>query len=170
MTFTELAEKRYSVRKFDSRPVEEDKLERVLLAGRAAPTAKNLQPQHILVVRSAEALAKLNKCSPCIYGAPSALVVCYDKNIGWVRTRDDKNHAEIDVTIVATHMMLQAEELGLGTVWVGVFDPEDLRREFDLPEHLVPSAVLPLGYPAPDAMPAPMHGTRKPLSETVRYV
>jgi nitroreductase len=170
MTFSELAEKRYSVRKFSSQPVEEDKLASVLAAGQAAPTAKNLQPQYIYVVKSPEALEKLNKCSPCIYGAPSALVVCYDKNIGWVRTRDDKNHAEIDVTIVATHMMLQAAELGLGTVWVGVFDPDELRRAFDLPKNLIPSAVLPLGYPATDALPSPMHVQRKPLSETVKYV
>jgi nitroreductase len=169
MTFLELAENRYSVRKFSPRPVEDDKLALVLQAGRLAPTAKNMQPQRILVVKSAEALEKLNKCSPCIYGAPSALVVCYDKSASWVRNPDNQNYGEVDAVIVATHMMLQAQELGLGTVPVGIFDTDGLRREFSLPENLVPSLVLPLGYPAEDAMPAPMHGQRKPLDETVRF-
>jgi nitroreductase len=170
MTFIELAQKRYSVRKFSDKPVEEEKLERVLQAGRLAPTAKNIQPQRTYVAKSPQALEKLNKCSPCIFGAPVALVVCYDESVSWVRSRDNKNYGEVDAAIVATHMILQAQELGLGTVLVGVFDAEELRRAFNLPDNLVPSLVIPLGYAAADAAPAPMHEQRKPLSETVIYV
>lgn len=170
MTFMELAEKRYSVRKFSSRPVEDEKLERILQAGRVAPTAKNFQPQQILVARSTEAMEKLNLCTPCIYGAPVALIVCYDKNASWKRHFDQKDHGDIDASIITAHMLLQAEELGLGTVWVCHYDPEAVRREFSLPDHLIPSSLLPLGYPADDAEPAPMHGQRKPLSETVKYI
>ncbi len=170
MTFIELAQQRYSVRKFSDKPVEDDKLERVLQAGRLAPTAKNIQPQRIYVAKSPQALEKLNKCSPCIFGAPVALIVCYDESVSWVRSRDNKNYGEVDAAIVATHMILQARELGLGTVLVGVFDAEELRRAFNLPENLVPSLLIPLGYAAADAAPAPMHEQRKPLAETVIYV
>jgi nitroreductase len=169
MTFFELAQQRYSVRKFSPKPVEDDKLEQVLQAGRVAPTAKNLQPQLILVATSPEALEKAGRCSPCTFGAPAVLIVCFDQNIGWVRTKDNKNHSEIDATIVAAHMMLQAQELGLGTTWVGVFDPEAVRREFSLPDNIVPSCFLPIGYPAADAAPSPFHASRKALSETVKY-
>lgn len=170
MAFIDLARQRYSVRKFSDKPVEDDKLERVLQAGRLAPTAKNIQPQRIYVVKSLQAMEKLNKCSPCIFGAPVALVVCYDESVSWVRSRDNKNYGEVDAAIVATHMILQAEELGLSTVLVGVFDTDELRRAFSLPDNLIPSLVVPLGYAAADAAPAPMHEQRKPLSETVIHV
>ncbi len=170
MDFLTLAEKRFSVRKFSDRPVESDKLELILKAGRAAPTAKNFQPQSIYVIQSAEALEKLNRCSPCVYGAPSALLVCYDKNVSWKRHYDGKDHGDIDASIVLTHMMLQAEELGLGSVWVCVFDPVAIAAEFGLPDNLVPSSLMPLGYAADDAEPAPMHAQRKPVSETACYL
>ena len=170
MDFLKLAEKRYSVRKYSDRPIEKETLEMILKAGQVAPTAKNFQPQHIFVIQSAEALEKLNRCSKCIYGAPAALLVCYDKNISWKRPFDEKDHGEIDASIVCTHMMMEAEELGLGTVWVCYFDPAAVVSEFNLPENLVPSSILPLGYPADDATPLPQHAQRKPLPETVSYL
>ena len=169
MEFLKLAEKRYSVRKFSDKPIENDKMALVLSAGRVAPTAKNYQPQKIFVIQSAGALEKLGRCSPCVYGAPAAILVCYDKNVSWKRN-DAKEHGDIDAAIVLTHMMLQAEELGLGSVWVCVFDPVAIAAEFNLPDNLVPSSLLPLGYAADDAEPAPMHAQRNPLTETVRYL
>ena len=170
MTFSELAEKRYSVRQFKDAPVEQEKLEAILNAGRLAPTACNLQPQIIYVVRSKEGIKKLNRCSRCIYGAPAAFIVCYDKNVSWKRPFDNKDHGDVDASIVTTHMMLEAEERGLGSVWVGYFDPAAVSKEFALPDNLVPSSILPVGYRADGVKPNVQHGDRKPLSETVRYV
>lgn len=169
MDFLKLAEKRYSVRKFSDKPIEQEKLELILNAGRVAPTAKNNQPQQIYILQSAEALEKLGRCSPCLYGAPAAILICYDKDVSWKRN-DGKEHGDIDASIVLTHMMLQAEELGLGTCWVCVFDPVAVAAEFGLPGNLVPSSLMPIGYAAGDAEPAPRHFERKPLADTVRFV
>ena len=170
MDFLELAQKRYSVRNFSAASVEKEKLERILEAGRIAPTACNNQPQRVLVLQSPEAIEKLKKCTPCHFGATAALLICYDKNISWKRPHDAKEHGDIDAAIVCASMMLEAAELGLGTTWVCYFDPAAVVREFDLPENLIPSSILPLGYPAPDAAPAPLHTQRKPLAETVKFL
>ena len=161
MAFLDLARDRYSVRKFSDKPVERDVLALILQAGRLAPTACNNQPQSILVLESAEALDKLKKCTPCHFGAPAALIICYDKNVSWKRPFDGKEHGDIDASIVCAHMMLAAAELGLGTTWVCHYDPDAVIREFAIPENLVPSSILPLGYPAADAKPAHLHSEEK---------
>lgn len=170
MTFLELAVKRYSVRKFSNVPVETEKLNKILEAGRIAPTACNNQPQSVLVLISPEALDKLKKCTPCHFDAPAALIVCYDKNTSWKRHFDKKDHGDIDASIVCAHMMLAAADSGLGTTWVCHFDPEAVVREFSLPDNIVPSSILPLGYAADDAEPAPWHAQRKPSGDTIRYL
>ncbi|NMA25387.1 MAG: nitroreductase [Clostridiales bacterium] len=167
MSFFELAKNRYSVRKFKSTPVENEKLEKILEAGRVSPTACNNQPQSVLVLKSREAIEKLRKCTRCHFGAPMALIVCYDRNTSWKRPYDNKDHGDIDASIVCASMMFEAVELGLGTTWVCYFDPAAVAREFNLPENIVPSSILPLGYPADDAEPAPLHTQRKPIGETV---
>ena len=169
MEFLELAKKRYSVRSFSSRPVEEEKLARVLEAGRLAPTATNAQPQRVLVLEGQEDMEKLAQCSKFTFGAPMALVVCADEQKAWVRSYDGKNHGEVDACIVATHMMLEAADQGLGTTWVGVFQPDRISETFGLPAGVVPVAVLPLGYPGENAVPSGNHEKRKPLNETVCY-
>ena len=170
MTFIELAGKRFSVRKFSDTPVEKEKLDMILQAGRLAPTACNNQPQSILVLQSPEALDTLKKCTPCHFDAPVALIICYDKNTSWKRPFDGKEHGDIDASIVASHMMLEAAELGLGSTWVCYYDPAAIVKEFSLPENLVPSSILPLGYPAGDAKPAPLHLERKPITDTVKFI
>ena len=170
MKFMNLVHDRYSVRKFSDKPVEKEKLELVLQAGRLAPTAGNLQPQRILVIESGEAMEALKKCTPCHFGAPMALLVCYDKTASAKRHYDNYNTGEADASIIATHMLLQIADLGLGSTWVAHFDPAAVREEFALPEHFVPVALLPLGYPAEDAAPnQQMHFQRKTLEETVFY-
>lgn len=169
MSFLELARKRYSVRKFSGRAVEEEKAEQILEAGRAAPTACNLQPQRILVLRGGEALDKLKGCTDCHFDAPLAFIVCYDKNSAWVRSFDGAGSGEIDASIVATHMMMAAADAGLGSTWVMYFDPGAVRRVYNLPEDFVPVAILPVGYPAEDAEPSEKHFARLPLGETTRY-
>jgi len=67
-------------------------------------------------------------------------------------------------------MVFEAADLGLGTTWVCHFDPEAVVREFSLPENIIPSSILPLGYAAEDAVPAPMHAQRNPIGESVKYI
>lgn len=170
MNFISLAKKRYSLRKFSDKPVEKEKLELVLKAGQLAPTAGNLQPQRILVIESSEALEKLKKCTPCHFNAPVALLVCYDNAASAKRNYDNYDAGEADASIVATHLMLQITDLGLGSTWVAHFDPAAVRKEFSLPEHFIPVALLPMGYPAEDAAPnQQMHNHRKSLADTVFY-
>ncbi len=161
MTFLELAKARYSVRKFDSRPIEDEKLDAIIEAGRIAPTACNFQPQHVYVVKSAEALAKVNAASPCIYGAPVVLVVCYDT------ATQAGDFGRMDASIVCTHMMLEAWEQGIGSCWVGMFKAEELTASLGLPENIVPAALLPIGYAADGVAPHEFHTTYRPYEETV---
>ncbi len=169
MNFIELVKERYSLRSFDVKKVEKEKLNLVLKAGQLAPTAVNYQPQRILVIESEEALAKLKECTIYHFNAPMALLVCGNKDEAWKRSYDGKNHSDIDASIVATHMMLQATELGLGTTWVGHFDPTAIRNAFNIPSNLEPLCILPIGYPSKDAKPNPIHTRRKDISETVLY-
>lgn len=170
MAFLELAKERYSLRQFSDRPVEKEKLEQILEAGRVAPTACNNQPQKILVLEGGEALAKLKKCTPYTFGAPVVLAVCYDSAQSWKRRYDGKDSGDVDAAIVGAHLMLEAADLGLGTTWVGSFDPAAFRAEFALPASVVPVALFPLGYAAPGAKPnGTNHFSRKPLKETVFY-
>ena len=169
MDFLDLARRRYSVREFSGRPVEADKLALVLEAGRLAPTAKNYQPQHILVLQG-EQTAPAAKASPCTYGAPVVLVVCYDREIAAQIPLNQVDFGYVDTACVITHMMLQATELGLGTCWVGMFDERVLKDTLSLPERYVPAALLPIGYPAETAAPSERHDLRKPLCETVEFL
>ena len=170
MEFLELAGARYSVRKFDgTKPVEKEKLDKILEAGRIAPTGCNYQPQRILVIQNKEKLEALRKATPYIYGAPVVLVLCYDWKEVW-SGRGGKEGGDVDCTIVGTQMMYEAEEQGLGTLWVGSFDPEALREIAGIPEFLEPSMMMDIGYRREDCHPArSLHFNRKPLSETVFY-
>jgi nitroreductase len=169
MTFKELSASRYSVRQYKDKPVDKETLKIILEAGRIAPTAGNKQPQRILAVTEAGGLEKIDRCTGCRYGGPAALIVCYDKNECWVRKYDGAKSGEVDASIVTTHLMYQAVELGLGTLWVMYFDPAKLIAEFAIPENLVPTALLILGYPADDAAPAERHTQRQPLEKLVSW-
>ena len=168
--FLKLAGERYSVRSFTGEAVPEETVRKILEAGRLAPTACNRQPQRILAVRSPEGLAHLRKCTECHFNAPLALIVCYDTNECWKRSYDGHFSGEADACIVATHMMLEAASLGVGSTWVMYFIPEAVKTEFELPGELEPAAILVMGFPAPGCVPSAMHGSRKPAEETVRFV
>ncbi|GLC82137.1 nitroreductase family protein [Lacrimispora brassicae] len=169
MEFIQLAKERYSVRKFSDRKIERETLDLILEAGRLAPTAVNFQPQRILVLDSMENLTKLVSCTPYHFHAPLALLVCYDSTVSWKRPYDNKDMGEIDAGIVATQMMLEAAELGLGSTWVGHFDPAAIRTAFDIPEHLIPVVLLPMGYPREDCSPSPYHEKRFDMEHTVFF-
>lgn len=171
MTFLELARNRFSERHFDARPVEPDKLARILEAGRVAPTACNYQPQRVYVIKSREAMAKAVATGASLYGCPVALLVCYDREAVWKNPRDRcydaYNAGEQDASIVAASMMFEAEELGVHSLWIRGFDSRDVIEAFDLPERHVPVMMLALGYPNADSHPAHLHAKRRPLEETV---
>ena len=136
MDFLELAKERYSCRSFADKKVEKEKLEKILEAGRIAPTAVNYQPQRILVLQEPEKLAKLSECTRFGWGAPVIMIICYDKNISWKRKYDGKDEGIIDASIVTTQMMLEIQDLGLGTTWIGSFDPQKIREVYEIPENL----------------------------------
>ena len=169
MTFLELAKKRFSVRRFEAKKIEEEKLMQILEAGRVAPTAANYQPQRIIVVREDAGLAKLKNAAN-VYEAPLALIVCADHHVAWKRPFDGKGMVDIDASIVTDHMMMEATELGLGSVWICYFKPDIVRRDFNIPDHVEPVNILAIGYAAGQIASPGRHGTaRKPLEETVSY-
>ena len=171
MTFQELARARYSVRSFQDRPIEEEHLNLILEAGRVAPTACNFQPQKIYVAKSAEARAKLASVCRCTFGAPVILVVCYDRERDWKnKLLPGYESGETDAAIVCTHMMLQAFELGIGSCWVGYFNPKTVAETLGLPENITVSALLPMGYPAEDAKPLPLHSQFRDLADMVEEI
>lgn len=168
MSFEKMVKSRYSVRKYDPRPIEAKKLHKILEAGRLAPTAVNYQPQRILVVQGDD-LETMQGCTPCLYGQPVVLVVCYDRNESW-KSRSGREIGDVDGTIVMTQMMYQAEELGIGSLIVGIYKEPLLRERFHIPAHYEIVSLLMLGYPAADAEPnAQLHFNRKPLEETVFF-
>ena len=168
MDFMELAKARFSVRKFSDKPVEEDKLAKIIEAGMVAPTARNFQPVRIYVMKSAEAVEKMNGLTRCMYGAPLALLICYDEDEMWINPFDGKyNSGEVDASIILTHMMLEAWELGIGSCWVGLFDHDETAKAFDLPANIKPVAMMPLGYAAEGCGPAERHSQMRDTAELV---
>lgn len=168
-SFLDLAAARYSVRMFSDRKVGKEDIDMILEAARLAPTATNGQPQRILVLDAPQKLADLKECTRFHFDAPLAFIVCYDATASWKRTYDGKDMGEVDAAIVTTHMMLEIADRGLGTTWVGHFNPMKLREIFSLPEHIIPVAVLPVGYPHARSVPNPRHGERLPRGQTVFF-
>ena len=169
MDFLDLAKKRYTVRKYLPKQVEQEKLDLILEAGRLAPTAVNYQPQRIIVLNTPENLEKIkqfttfnydvklaNLAKECadenkqrntyFYNSPLALLVCYDNTSCWKRPVDGKESGETDATIVAVHMMMEATNLGLGTAWISHFDTKKAKELLNLPSQIIPVMMLLIGY------------------------
>ena len=167
MEFEEIIRKRTSTRKFSDKELEQEKLDKILEAGRLAPTAKNNQPIKIYIVNSNEGIERLDKASRCRYGAQTILIVCGNKDEAY--HKGDYTTYEMDSCIVATHMMLEATNLGIDNIWVESFDENILREEFNIPNELTPVLLMPLGYKAEDCPVNPLHDKRKTLEEMVEY-
>ena len=165
MEFYDILNRRYSCRAFSARGVESEKLERILEAGRIAPTAVNKQPVHIWAVSRPETLEAIKGVTRSNYGAPLILAVGCRPADAWVRRYDGKNGAEVDAAIVATHLMLAAENEGLATLWVGSFNPALLQNILSRAETYDLAAMINVGYPAPESQPSAMHEARKPMTE-----
>ena len=170
MDFKDVVKGRYSCKKYSSRKVEPEKLEAILEAGRLAPTAKNLQEQHIYVVQSEEALAKIDKVTPCRYNAPVCLIVAFDKNNVYTYPDSARESGVEDAAIVATHLMLAAANEGVDSCWLNCIYLDKIAEEFGLPDNEEVLMILDLGYAEEGAGPLANHGSRKPLSETVTYL
>ena len=170
MEFTEVVKGRYSWKKYSDRPLEKEKLDAILEAGRVAPTAKNLQEQKVYVVQSAEMLAKVDGVTPCRYGAPTVLIVAFDKNNVFTYPGGKRDSGIEDATIVATHMILAAYNEGVDSCWINFLDPEKMAEVLGLPENEEVLMAMDLGYAAEDAGPLPNHSNRKDLTETVSYL
>ena len=99
------------------------------------------------------------------------MIICYDKNQQWHNPADGTITSGVeDASIVATHMMLQAADLGVHSTWVNMFVPSETQKAFDLPENEVPVLLMMFGYPTASATPAPAHASKKPLSDTVKFL
>ena len=170
VTFNDVITQRYSCRAFASQCVEQEKIDRILAAGRIAPTAVNKQPVHIWAVSRPETLEAIKGVTRSNYGAPLLLVVGCRPSEAWVRRYDGKNGAEVDAAIVSTYLMLAAENEGLATLWVGSFDPALLREILPDAKEYELVAMINIGYPAADSKPSAMHDTRKPMDEVVTRV
>lgn len=169
MEFQKVLDARFSVREFSDKQVEDEKIQQILKTAQIAPTAKNSQPQKILVIKSDEAMAKFRQCTKCHFDAPLGFVICYDEKESFLG-KDGRQFGVLDASIVTTYMMLKATELGLGTTWVGLFDAKLAQQLFGLPQNVVPLAFLPTGYPKEGCQPNPRHFDNKPLDQTTEWL
>lgn len=171
MAFVDLAQARFSVRKYSDKPLEKEKLDKILEAGRMAPTAKNQQPQKIYVLQSEAVLEKLSTLTHCAYGAKTVLLFTYNQEQDWKNPLENGVHSGVeDVSIVATYMMLQVIELGVYTTWCNYFSNSELEKVFELSENEKSVLIMPIGYKADDAEPALAHTISKELDELVCYL
>ena len=170
MEFTEVIQNRFSCKKYSDRPVDPALIAEILEAGRVAPTAKNLQEQRVYVVQSQEGLAKIDAATPCRYGAPTCIVVAFDKTHVFTYPGEKRDSGIEDATIVATHMILAAANAGVDSCWINFFDPDRLAQALGLPENEEILMILDLGYGVAGTKPLANHTSRKPLEQTVTYL
>ena len=171
MEFEKVITDRYSVRDYSDREIEQEKLDKIIEAGMLAPTAKNIQPQRVYVLKSEEALEKIRGLSRCAFNAPVVLLVGYDESEQWTNSFEAGISSGVeDASIVATHMMLEAQNLGLGTCWVNLFKNSEVETAFNLPDSVRSVLLMPLGYASEKAHPAPLHETRRATEEVVKYL
>lgn len=171
MEFFDVIRTRRSIRVFDERPVEEEKLRAILKAANAAPSAGNVQAYEIYLVKDPAARSRLASALPKMEFfsvVPVVLAFCANPGRSTVRyaERGQKLYALQDATIACTLAMLAATALGLGTVWVGAFREQEISAALNLPGSIIPVALLPIGYPAETVEAR----SRRPLEELVHTV
>ena len=168
-TFSDLANDRYSLRKFEAGEVSQADIVKVIEAGICAPTAVNNQPFKIWVLRSPEAVAAFNETTAYGFGAKVVFVVGGDDTKAWRRYKyDNRDFVDVDAAIAATQMMLEIHDLGLGSTWVGSFDQEKLKKLCPAMEGFELIAAFPVGYPAEDVKPSPSHTNKRAREEMVQ--
>ena len=168
MEFEKVIRTRTATRSFKDIPVQDEIVNKILEAGNLAPTAKNIQPQKIYVIKSKEGLEKIDKASPCRYNAPIVLLICSDKEKAF--SKENHSTYEMDACIVATHIMLAATNEGVDNIWIEMFDKEIIKKEFNLNNNIEPICLIPIGYKKDDYKGNPMHNIRKNINEYVSYL
>ncbi len=165
MEFLELAKRRYSCRKLEPTQISDETLEQILEAARIAPTAVNAQPFKMFVMKSDEAKDVIHKATRFTFGADTFVIVAAEQHEGYVRKSDNLNFTVVDATIAATHIMLQIEDMGYATTWVGAFDPDILIEAYPQMKDLLLIGIFPIGKAAEDAKPSVKHTERKELNQ-----
>lgn len=168
MEFEKIIEVRQSTRKFSGKVPESAVIEKILEAGRMAPTAKNVQPIKIYVLKSDKAISAVDKASPCRYGAPVVLMVCIDTDD--VFCNGNHSTAEIDGSIVATHLLLAATDCGVDSIWIEMFDRAVIKSELGIGDNILPVCLIPIGYRADDCPVSRNFHNRKTLEKIVEYI
>ncbi|MCD7973560.1 MAG: nitroreductase family protein [Candidatus Azobacteroides sp.] len=170
MNFLDLVKKRFSLRNFSDRPVEREKIDYLLETARWAPSAVNYQPWYFIIIQEEEGKEKLRAC----YGrewfktAPLYILICGDHEISWKR-KDGKDFCDVDISIAVEHLSLAAAEQGLGSCWVCNFDAEKCKESFNLPAHIEPIVILPVGYPDEKAGLSEKERKRKTIDEITKW-
>ncbi|MFR9164954.1 MAG: nitroreductase family protein [Dysgonomonas sp.] len=169
--FKELLEKRYSVRTYLSKRIEEEKIEYILECARLAPSACNHQPWEFYVITSEEGRKAVQSAYPREWFtlAPVYIVICGDHNQSWKRPEDKKDYCDVDIAIAAEHICLAAESIGLGTCWVCNYNPDILNRFLNLSDNIEAVAIFPIGYIDEEKAKIP-EKKRKPLNEIVKWM
>lgn len=150
-SFTELVSARYSCRSYSDKPISRAELMAVMETVRLAPSACNRQPWKFVIISDNEELkAEVLKAYPRDWAmtAPALIVACGNHDEAWHRSMDGKDHTDVDISIAVEHLCLAAASLGLGTCWVCNFDPQIVAEALNLPKHMEPIAIIPIGYPA----------------------
>ena len=168
MEFYDVIKKRKSIRKYKSDPIPDDVLNRILDAGRIAPSAKNIQPWHFVVIKDPEMKKKVAEASRGQHWMADADVIvcgCALMDIVWSRMGGYMSSFAVDITIAMDHMILAAANEDLGTCWIGAFDEKQVKELLQVPDNVHVVALTPIGYPAQEAK----ERGRKTLSEIVSY-
>lgn len=169
MELDTIMKNRYSVRRFQNRKIEDNMIEELLSVLKYVPTAMNLQPEKVYVLKSKGALEKMGTLANT-YQAPVVLLICADKNLAWKNSKEEHyDTSEMDASIAGTYLMLKAWDLGLGSVWIRFFQSKEIQIEFSLPLNIQPICLLAIGYPHEDSMPSDRHYQKKDLQELVEY-
>lgn len=170
MDFKDLAKKRFSCRAFSEKKVDPELIMSVIDTARLAPTAVNNQPYKIWYLKSEEALSNVESVTKCTFGAEHFLVVGGAPDKAWIRPSDSKNFADVDASIIATHIMFAVEDSGLSTTWVGWFNDVALKELYPEMADYELVAIFPIGYAAEDSKPSPRHFLYKDIDEVVKVL
>ena len=148
MDVFEVLEKRRSIRKYQTRSVENEKINRILEAARLGPSAGNRQPCHFIVVTSPEVKESLRAAynEEWILQAPAIIVACVNPKESW-RRKDGEEYWKVDAAIAMQNLILAATELGLGTCWIATIDEKAAKKALNIPKDIRVVAMTPLGYP-----------------------